>query len=152
MTAAVQLAEMGNAPSFRANPSYGTAQTVSNTVATKIACFTSVDWDTHSGFNTSTNTYTVPISGYYLINAFASGSVNSGALGFTLNVFVNGAGSFAGSGIDINANTTASLNISYVMKLAAGATVNLYGTVYSGAATLTIPANAQFELTMIRGL
>lgn len=68
--------------SARVYPSAAT-QTVPNTVQSTIL-FNTITFDTHGAFNTSTNTYLVPVSGKYSINV----SVRVGASGSSNNIIL----------------------------------------------------------------
>lgn len=65
MTAAKQLAALGNGPAFSAYLS--ASQTISNNTVTKIQFDTEL-FDTNSNFNTSTYTFTPTVAGYYQVN------------------------------------------------------------------------------------
>jgi len=60
-----------NTPSFRATQSSN--QTMSTGAFTKVT-YDTVDYDTDNGFNTSTNKYTVPVAGKYVLN-YATGFI-----------------------------------------------------------------------------
>lgn len=57
----------GNMPTFRAVSNITQSLTVN--VTTKATCYTTVQWDTASCYNSSTNRYTPNVAGYYEVKA-----------------------------------------------------------------------------------
>ena len=123
------------APSFRADLSSN--QSFSNGVNTKYAAST-VHWDTHNAYNTSTYEYTVPIGGIYLITFMNWWGTSSGARD-VVNLYING--SVVASDYAFTA-AGGTLSAEFVWNLNADDKISIYVQQDSGG-TLTFDANNQ---------
>lgn len=102
----------------------GSAQTLNNSTWTKLAINTT-EFDTHSGYNTTTYRFTAPSAGYYQVNGcmgFASMLVNSGVVLIAIyknnNEFKRGCrvpGNTAG--VSVNVSSVVYLNTSDYIEL-----------------------------------
>ncbi|WP_370000737.1 beta strand repeat-containing protein [Winogradskyella sp.] len=108
------------------------------------------DFDLGGDFNTSTDTFDVPNTGYYRINAsWRSGSSSTLTSQFGIAIYVNGAIQRAksydhtGSGLIIR-------SINRVMDLNAGDTVEIYLSSPSGFTISSIDIASSFEIEQIR--
>jgi hypothetical protein len=134
-----------NIPVFSMSYS-GSTYGISNATQTKMTLNT-VGFDSHSGANTSTYQYTVPVTGYYRINYsvglqgyYGSTSTPGGIVYFDMNIRVNGVDQEDGGLFDSTYSSYGqgliSLSASSLYYLVSGQTVSVYaqgnkGTPYS---------------------
>lgn len=132
--------------SFRAYR--GAAQTGINTNNSQVKMtYNTVSYDTHGGFNTTTNTYTVPVSGTYVCNAAdqiqATNVLTSIA---ALHLIVNGADTLQGTFLQVSTASQVygpSISAGPVKFLAGDAlTVNLYSNANNSGSTLSSSGGA----------
>lgn len=136
---------LNNPPLLRASPIGGSATSVPNSANTVITYPTPTPGgnsgiDNYNGFNTSTNAYTCPLAGLYLVAAFTAwSSMSSGSVartGVTVGgTNYSGANSISGG----SAMTTAKVQ---VFNCAAGTQIQHYGFQASGGTISTANAGA----------
>lgn len=118
------------------------------TIASGTGSFTqitlgSTSYDPNSNFNTSTSTYTVPVSGYYLVKGEIAYSPNAG-LERLIAIEQNGSiVSEATTQPNGTAGVWTSLQVSDILYFSANDAITLYGRQDSGS-TLTIETGSQW--------
>lgn len=126
---------LASPPVFRAHSS--AAVTVATSTRTAITLGTS-DFDTYSGFSTSTGLYTVPFSGLYMLGGIVSFPGASGAYYATTGFSVTHSGTtlnYAGPGILGRQPCSTAIRM---LRLSAGDTIGLYGFQASGSSLTTV--------------
>jgi hypothetical protein len=123
----------GNIPAFLLTKafSYGISN---NTTATKVTLDTAI-YDNFSGFNTGTNTYTIPVTGRYFVEwsvsftGFAANQVYLEAM-----LYKNGSfyADFLQNNMTSNSSTYTGVGTSLVLNLTAGDTLSLYQSYAAG--------------------
>lgn len=113
-----------------------------------LVAFPTKDFDTHNAFNTSTNLYTVPISGKYRVTSSLNAS-STGGLGPSQGIFISSYKNstitgFMGGAYNMStttAATTRTVNGSDILQCVAGDTIGVYGA-QDGGSTVTTLQNA----------
>lgn len=107
-----------------ATPSAAT-QTIAAGAGLTTVAFNAVGSDTHGAFNTSTNTYTVPVSGYYSLDGHISVSVTNSAYSVNIALSKNGS-SIANPYYEHDSGTsTGGWNYSFLTLCNAGDTLKI---------------------------
>ena len=104
-------------------------QTITDASSTKLD-FEKSD-DPNSNWSDANNEYTVPISGYYAVNASA---IRAGTAAWT-RAFLNVSGASIGRGTDINSTNVPAISMNTIVKLTKGDTISitLFADVSSGS-------------------
>jgi len=116
----------------------GSAASILATTAATLTC-TSLQYDTSSNYSTSTGRFTVPVSGFYQINAQVDFSSTIGAW---VGLWKNGAEVYRGNRQNVSSNITMACPISVLLQLNAGDYIQL--GYYSFTATTTESNNTTF--------
>jgi len=109
----------------------GSAASISATTAATLTC-TSLQYDTSSNYSTSTGRFTVPVSGFYQINAQVDFLATTAGW---ISLWKNGAEFIRGNRQYVGSTQTIATNISVVLQLNAGDYIQL--GYYSFTATTT---------------
>ena len=110
--------------------------------------FQTAEFDTSSGYNTSTSTYVAPISGYYQVSAEVQ--LQTTPVVFVLAIYVQGSASKQIAYLVNSAGAAASG--SGLVYLTAGWTLNIYALVTGTPATTTGQTVTWFSACYVRGL
>jgi hypothetical protein len=127
----------GNIPAFllTRSSSYGISN---NTTVTKVTLDTAI-YDNFSGFNSGTNTYTIPVTGRYFVEwsvsftGFAANQVFLNAI-----LYKNGSqfADFLQNNMTSNSSTYTGVGTGLVLNLTAGDTLSLYQNYAAGNLTI----------------
>lgn len=114
---------------YKARAYGGNAQTINDNSATQIQ-LNSESYDPNNNFDTSTYTYTVPVTGYYQVNARVF-VYDAQVKIYTLRVYLKINGNDYTQSVQIPASVSAGENgtISDIIYLTAGNTITLYAFV-----------------------
>ena len=97
------------------------------------AIFSSVSFDSHSAYNTTTGTFTVPVSGKYSVSAFLYWNNASTGNAFRTLIYKNGSKAIDGSW-GVRVGTEVSSISAITLRCNAGDTIEVYGLQADGAA------------------
>jgi hypothetical protein len=112
------------------------------------AIFSSVTFDSHSAYNASTGTYTVPVSGKYLVSGFLYWNNASSTNSFRALIYKNSAKVIDGSW-GIKAGTEAASISTVTMNCVAGDRIEIFGLQSDGAARALAGAEQVFCVNRI---
>lgn len=131
----------------------GTNDTSVAASATENIPFKTKQVDTHSAYNTSTATFTVPISGIYQINSQILVNDGASVVARTLSVVVDGAIKFSGSGDFGSASVSQTVVVSGQCELKAGSEIKVqyYNGYSGGAAAVSDSAGTYLTIQRLSG-
>jgi hypothetical protein len=112
------------------------------------AIFSSVTFDSHSAYNASTGTYTVPVSGKYLVSGFLYWNNASSTNSFRTLIYKNSAKVIDGSW-GIKAGTEAASISTVTMNCVAGDRIEIFGLQADGVARALAGAEQVFCVNRI---
>jgi hypothetical protein len=143
MTAAVNLAAMGNGPAFSAS---GNGQTLTSSTTTKLQ-LTVEQFDTNNCFDSSTNyRFTPTVAGYYQCNISLTAA--SAFTGGNVFLYKNGANDYGG--MAIGTTTSGGTFVGSTLVYLNGTTdyIEMYGMFGTGQAT--VGSATKFSASMVR--
>lgn len=121
-------------------PTFYAHQTVSQTLSsgtdTKVT-YTSETFDTHGAYDTSTSTFTAPMSGYYWMHATLRIQTAGSAMRYDITFRKNGSASVYSGGLNQQTNNDASTMATVIMDLNKGDTVEVYADQNGGSSETT---------------
>jgi hypothetical protein len=118
--------------------------------------FTSVDFDTHNAYNTSTGEYTVVASGIYDVKAEVRTQDKASSPGEIQVIYMNINGSTKYANVEefngTNANDTSSIQLNYLVKLEKGDVVKIqyYQNTGTTASLVSSPLYNTFSIARIK--
>lgn len=125
---------VGNGPAF--NVTASATQSLTVNVSTKVA-FNTKTFDLTNNFDTTTNTFTAPIAGYYQINASAGHRIALNTFGIYVVIMKNGVVTSSIGMSGGTANSYAASGVSELLYLAANDTVAINMTLAGPSGTGT---------------
>lgn len=136
----INSSKLTNPYKFKAIPAFSQGA-VTNQVWTTITLGTET-YDTNNNFAAST--YTVPVTGFYQLNAYATSTNAAGGMtGFSVRIFKNGAAVVAGGGSSFDNNVSYDVlwsSASDLAQLTAGDTLVMQGWISTSTGTAFDPA------------
>ena len=110
-------------PTFYAHQT--SSQTLNNGATVK-ATYTTEVFDTHSAYDTSTSTFTAPMSGYYWMHATLRMATVGSAMRYDMTFRKNGSADVYSGGLNQQTDNDASTMATVIMDLDKGDTVEVY--------------------------
>ena len=114
-----------------------------------------IDYDTHNAYDITTGIYTVPISGYYQVNACYRVNSSAATIGNVIGIAIDVDGTLAGevqTVVETTSSTTRSGNISETLYLNKGQQVSIEGSenITAGQTLITTSRFNTFSIARIK--